>query len=856
MDLTDSVVQQLRERARVLAGVADQLWRGEHLQPAVSTAQDPSVWSGTPQRAFCGWLGALDGWVRNQLSGGVQAVAERIESHARNLEDAQRQIAVGTPGVVCPAPPRPIETVPGRPPEFVMQIPRPPGPISMAPDAMKNLVNLLGQAKDGLLDAGRRVADALIPLTVPPVVPDATVVQVAAQLAPQHLLPPDALAAVGWPGTWLEVAHQLDRALQDVLDRAEQWARALAADEASHAGGLLPDLASIGAALDRAAALAPVRSEGDSLPGEQGAADADRFAALVWGKKGRCPDFDNTAGFLADMKAKGAANPAYAQGFAAAMGAMHHKQYGLEEGNGFERVSRTIAVCWTNKGKHLDDAEDRLLRPLGETFAAATLDPTFDIGLAQHLLESGLGGGYVFNCGPLRTDVALLVANHWIDEKDWAKGRDPYHIAAGLKVLAANPEAAHLYALEHADTLTKGTDPGLFHEPGGGILGDWDGPWDHGVAALAADVLRIGLVEYPAQVVGAATCQGDTPSGEAARVAAENAQRRAEAAMAAAIDAAGKGAHPGPEGRRVLAGFLATHIADVASSLGSQISVPSLRPEHLAADKKSIQVAVKEIMGDPDTRKDLLAGADDALRAWSANAARFVGDDLAQHPEMRLRDILATLGDVPGVSDTGKDLAEFYGEMANEVAANFKDARDAAAEIAGVMGLFVSKVLGDAASVAGAVVGGGVGGIVIAVGAGELNKAAESYIEKAQEELPATRDLKGLKESFMKVVTGQMEQLTAVSLWADERVRTRLLVGDPPVPPAKLPPITDPPLENPPGTLRIPALGEEPARSEFFKWFDHEGGVSLKTAAEMVVQNSGMINAFDQKILQGLFNGA
>src|SRR5207248_1768003 len=96
-------------------------------------------------------------------------------------------------------------------------------------------------------------------------------------------------------------------------------------------------------------------------------------------------------------------------------------------------------------------------------------------------------------------------------------------------------------------------------------------------AVLAADVLRIGLVEYPAQLAAAADSQRDSPSGPAARAAAEDAKRKAEAAMAAAVNAVGKGANPGDEGRRVLAGFLATHIPDVASSLGAHVSLPSLR---------------------------------------------------------------------------------------------------------------------------------------------------------------------------------------------------------------------------------------------------------------------------------------
>ena len=110
------------------------------------------MWTGAPQRVFSSWLATLDGWVRKQLGEGVLAVADMIELHARHLEDAQSQVRAGTPGVACPAPVRPVGSVPGQPPEFVMVIPRSPGPVAMAPDQMQALVTRLGEAKDVFLD--------------------------------------------------------------------------------------------------------------------------------------------------------------------------------------------------------------------------------------------------------------------------------------------------------------------------------------------------------------------------------------------------------------------------------------------------------------------------------------------------------------------------------------------------------------------------------------------------------------------------------------------------------------------------------------------------------------------------------
>ena len=103
MDLTDDVVQQLREKAKLLRSVTDQLAAGEHLRSALTKARDTAVWTGPPQTAFCGWLEHLDRWVREQLATGVAKVAEEIERHASDLDDAQRKLNSGVPGVSCPA---------------------------------------------------------------------------------------------------------------------------------------------------------------------------------------------------------------------------------------------------------------------------------------------------------------------------------------------------------------------------------------------------------------------------------------------------------------------------------------------------------------------------------------------------------------------------------------------------------------------------------------------------------------------------------------------------------------------------------------------------------------------------------
>jgi hypothetical protein len=845
VDLTEGVVQQLREKAKLLRSLSDQLAAGEHLRAAVTRAQDTAVWTGAPQSAFCGWLDQLDRWVREQLATGVGKVAEEIDRHADDLDDAQRKLNNAVPGASCPAPAGRVRWAPTRPPEFVMQLDRAEGAVFMSPAGMEGLVTVLGQAKDAYYATGRQVEEALTPPRYvvstgsgPAATPPSLANQVAAQLTPLDHIPPDASEACGSPALLPQaLAIQLERALLDVLDRARKWARAAAVNDACDSGGLFGGLALLGAAIARAQAISVPTTEEASR--QQGAADAARFAAEAMPKGRDCPDHDDVARRLEEIRAKAADNPAYAAGFANAIGALDYKFSGFR-GNGFEYFARKVRICGTGGGEHEQRWSD-LYTSMGAVFARATHAPSFDVQMAKEMLERKRSA-FLFQGGPLRTDVALLVAEEWIKPKDWKLRYPlPLQIAEGLQVLVANPEAAHLYAIEHGALLSQGTDPALLDKGSYGFLQ---------TAALAAAVLRIGLVEYPAQLADAAKAGGDTPAGQATRAAADDAKRKAEAGMAAAVSAIGNGARPGPEGRLVLAGFLATHVSDLASSLDTEISLPNWRGEHLATDEESIEIAIEEIMKDGEARKLLLAGADGALSDWSREMANYVG----QHLEggTRLGEVNAHLSG-SNVSTAGRELGEFYGELANAIATNVKDAREAAAEVAGVMSFFISDILGKGAAFAGAIAGGGVAGLALRAGVDRLSKEAESYIRAAQERIPATNDLVEMKNEFMEVVKDQMEQMVAVSLWADARIRARLMAMPPPDRAGAPPPPTQPPLEDPPGTLRIPPPGEEPNRSIFFRWYEFDGGLALKSRTEGIVQSSGMLQAFHDRILEGLF---
>ena len=63
----------------------------------------------------------------------------------------------------------------------------------------------------------------------------------------------------------------------------------------------------------------------------------------MWGGKRGCPKFDYVAARLEELKAKSAGNPAYAEGFTAALSHKEFKQYGINYGNGFQNFSGAVA---------------------------------------------------------------------------------------------------------------------------------------------------------------------------------------------------------------------------------------------------------------------------------------------------------------------------------------------------------------------------------------------------------------------------------------------------------------------------------------------------------------------------------
>jgi hypothetical protein len=242
---------------------------------------------------------------------------------------------------------------------------------------------------------------------------------------------------------------------------------------------------------------------------------------------------------------------------------------------------------------------------------------------------------------------------------------------------------------------------------------------------------------------------------------------------------------------------------------------PDTNIRYLPADRPDFEECLEKVMREPAGRRYLLDAGNEAVAGWSADMARFVGDDLSLDPNRSLGQALAGLSAVPAGGGTGKRVGRFYRQLVRAVFANVKDRRTAAAEVGGTMRSCVSQGPG---------------------------KPAESFIRAARERLPDGDD--EVDPELTRMVRHGMEQLIALSLWAEERVRNALLAGDPPDVPATPPPTATPLLEDPPGRLHIPGPHEQPAHDIFFNWYEHKGGLPLRAAAGGVVHVSGILERF------------
>ena len=257
--------------------MSDQLRNGDVLRPVINQANDPSVWLRGPQVAFSGWIGSLDAWMRNQLVGALDAVRHKIEAYVRDFDNAQQAFANGIPGVALPPPPGPVGLTPPNCP-YPFHLERAPGRTNpaMNPDLMRRgLGNALGKAKEELHEFSRRLGDVL---SEPAPAPNAPAVPGA---PPMRYLPPDAKEAAGVTAAYQAIEVELEKALQDVLDRAQTWEDAQAADESPSLGGGLLGLGlndfreTIAKLEDLAKPEEPLAPQPQTTPEAQGPAPVD-----------------------------------------------------------------------------------------------------------------------------------------------------------------------------------------------------------------------------------------------------------------------------------------------------------------------------------------------------------------------------------------------------------------------------------------------------------------------------------------------------------------------------------------------------------------------------------------------------
>jgi hypothetical protein len=243
---------------------------------------------------------------------------------------------------------------------------------------------------------------------------------------------------------------------------------------------------------------------------------------------------------------------------------------------------------------------------------------------------------------------------------------------------------------------------------------------------------------------------------------------------------------------------------------------PTIR--YLPAGGPDFQQCLNKAMRASAGRRFLLDEGNAALAAWSADIARYVGDVVTDRPGTRLGNALGAVATSALAADASPRMGDFYRQLVVAAFAESKDRRNVAAEIAGILGSFVSQGPG---------------------------KPADSFIRVARERLPDGHEDEVNRE-LARLVRHGMEQLVAINLWADERVRAQLLAGDPPAPPATAPPAATPSLEDPPGRLHIPGPHQQPAHSIFFNWYEHGGGLPLATAAEAATLSSRILDRFQR----------
>lgn len=153
----------------------------------------------------------------------------------------------------------------------------------------------------------------------------------------------------------------------------------------------------------------------------------------------------------------------------------------------------------------------------------------------------------------------------------------------------------------------------------------------------------------------------------------------------------------------------------------------------------------------------------------------------------------------------------------------------------------------DSASKAAAGVSGGLG-LVAAFGADRVKAMAEDHINALTEEFAGVKGKKALQEKFQFRMERGFEDVMAAALWADPRVRQRLLAT-----PGVTPP--DPKFLDADGNLRPPPPGTDAYDKYRRDWLETKASKDkgLLGMARSCLERSGLTTQYYQGLATALF---
>lgn len=849
------------------------------VRSAIEAADRPGVWTGRAADQFRGWLQAVDVFIVRQLAPAVEDVRKWLVHRAGELDDYERSVAAAAAGVPPPLPAQMGLPGPGTVSGYEPYRGPASGFVGLDPGGLRLVVTCLQGAAQSIDWHGRFAEERMVEVEV--------------------LVPSDWRAALGRQA-FTDSAGWLTSVAKDLSERARRTEEAyavgalfgsavptlavLAARAASSAAVAVeplvaksgvpappapvaepPAVAEGRAAYERAKELEAARAAGNDNVNEELMAISDRVAFDAAFKAGYMEGYDRdaraagaacAAQLVEALNQPGCANrdfdrlagilearqlsDAYAAGFIETLGP-----------GGLERFAARVQECWSAESGRLADADDRLYGPLGYMLAAASRRPGFDLTIVTELTD-GFPEDWerLFQHGAFSTEVSLHVARNLIPEGHWYGFDERDRVGTGLLVLSRNPEAAHLYATAHPDALTRHAEA------------RWQGALAVGTEGfsltdLAGSVLRIGLLDYPRSLANS------TPGGgagaelvgltEQAATAAGEARNAATRAMNRIVAQVGDGAKLSHDGRVALAALFADRIPALAAALKTG-AAPDLdakakpgEEERVEAEVQDVQDCLNQIVADPDARLIFLAGLDESVTDWAGWLATQVGKRFATHPGDPSSVVIGVVANNDDVDFPGGNLGTLLSQVAVALRKEVKDAKERAAQMAGMLNFAVSQGL-DAASKGVAAATTPAVGIVAKFGADRVKELAKDHIQALTEFFADVDGKQNLEDAFIKHVSDGMEDVMSAALWSDPQVRARLLATPGFEPPS-------PRFLDADGNLRPPPPNTE-EYGQYRRWLEGEsvvGEQGLRGMARNCLEVSGLTDQFYRGLATTLF---